>query len=112
MIAGRLCAQKKDNSPGITYIEGDLLDPASLSKAVGGVAAIIHLTAVFRTPDTDLIWKSNLEGTRNLIAAVKANAAEQAYNPIGTAHGGYTSTLLVMDRAKRPRPSPAFSDNP
>jgi len=29
---------------------------------------------VFRTPDTDLIWKSNLDGTRNLIAAVHAHA--------------------------------------
>src|SRR5690606_37860002 len=35
---------------------------------------IIHLAAVFRTQDADLIWKSNLEGTRSLIAAVKAHA--------------------------------------
>jgi len=38
------------------------------------VSAIIHLAAVFRTTDTDLIWKVNLEGTRNLIAATKAYA--------------------------------------
>lgn len=53
---------------------GDLLDPASLTEAVKEVAAIIHLAAVFRTPDTELIWKSNLEGTRSLLAAVKAHA--------------------------------------
>ena len=58
---------------GVTAVEGDLLDPASLVPAVKGVSAIIHLAAVFRTSDTDLIWKSNLEGTRHLIAAAKAH---------------------------------------
>lgn len=66
----------KEAPAGVTAVEADLLDPASLMRAVEGVSAIIHLAAVFRTPDTDLIWKSNLEGTRNVIAAVKAHAPE------------------------------------
>jgi UDP-glucose 4-epimerase len=69
----------KDVPAGVTAIEGDILDPASLAKAVQGVSAIIHLAAVFRPPDTDLIWKSNLEGTRNLIAAAKAHAPEARF---------------------------------
>lgn len=64
---------------GVTAVVADLLDPASLMHAVEGVSAIIHLAAVFRTPDTDLIWKSNLEGTRNLIAAAKAHAPEARF---------------------------------
>lgn len=60
--------------PGVTALEGDLLNADSLTHAVKDVSAIIHLAAVFRTQDTDLIWKSNLEGTRNLIATVKAQA--------------------------------------
>lgn len=59
---------------GVTAVEGDILDPASLRNAVDGVSAIIHLAAVFRSPDTDLIWRSNLEGTRNLIVAAKTHA--------------------------------------
>lgn len=59
---------------GVKAVEADLFDPASLAAAVDGVSAIVHLAAVFRTADTDLIWKSNLEGTRNLIAAAKAHA--------------------------------------
>ncbi|WP_172299941.1 NAD(P)-dependent oxidoreductase [Pseudoruegeria sp. HB172150] len=55
-------------------VTGDILDPATLANAVQGISAIVHLAAVFRTKDTDLIWKSNLEGTRNLIAAAKAHA--------------------------------------
>jgi nucleoside-diphosphate-sugar epimerase len=64
---------------GVTPVEADILDPASLAKAVEGVSAILHLAAVFRTPDTDLIWKTNLEGTRNLIAAAKAHAPEARF---------------------------------
>jgi UDP-glucose 4-epimerase len=58
----------------VAAVTGDLFNAASLVQAVAGVSAIIHLAAVFRTPDTDLIWKSNLEGTRNLIAAARAHA--------------------------------------
>ena len=59
----------KEVPSGVTAIDGDLFEPASLGRAVSGVSAIVHLAAVFRTLDVDLIWRSNLEGTRNLIAA-------------------------------------------
>ena len=55
-------------------VVGDLFNSASLAEAVRDVTAVIHLAAVFRTPDTDLIWQSNLESTRGLIAAVQAQA--------------------------------------
>lgn len=69
----------KDVPAGVTAVQGDLFDSGSLSQAVVGVSAIIHLAAVFRTPDTDLIWKSNVEGTRNLIAATKAHAPDARF---------------------------------
>ncbi|MDX3925820.1 MAG: NAD(P)-dependent oxidoreductase [Shinella sp.] len=69
----------KQAPPGVSAAVADLLDPASLMRAVEGVSAIIHLAAVFRTPDSDLIWKSNLEGTCNLIAAAKARATEARF---------------------------------
>ncbi|KGF70809.1 epimerase [Hoeflea sp. BAL378] len=65
--------------PGATGVTGDILDPTTLSEAVRGVSAIVHLAAVFRSPDTDLIWRSNLEGTRNLIAAVQADARDARF---------------------------------
>lgn len=64
---------------GVQAVEGDLFDAASLAGAVAGVSAILHLAAVFRTQDTELIWKSNLEGTRSLIAAARANAPEARF---------------------------------
>lgn len=69
-----LVRKGKSVAPGIATAEGDLLDTISLEQAVSGVSAIVHLAAVFRTQDMDLIWKSNLEGTRNLITAAKEHA--------------------------------------
>ncbi|MGY0744459.1 NAD-dependent epimerase/dehydratase family protein [Azospirillum argentinense] len=71
---------------GATAATGDLLDPSTLSEAVQGVSAVVHLAAVFRSQDTDLIWKSNRDGTRNLIAAVKANAPDARVIMASTSH--------------------------
>jgi nucleoside-diphosphate-sugar epimerase len=86
----------KEAPAGVTAVEADLLDSASLMQAVEGVSAIIHLAAVFRTPDTDLIWKSNLEGTRNLIAAAKARVPEPRFILASTSN---------IYNADSPRPS-------
>ena len=56
-----------------TRVEGDRLDRKTLTRAVMGVKAIVHLAAVLRTQGIDEIWRANLEGTRNLIAAAKAH---------------------------------------
>jgi len=69
----------KEVPAGATAVSGDLFDRSSLTQAVEGVSNVIHLAAVFRTQDTDLIWKSNLEGTQNLIAAVKAHAPQARF---------------------------------
>lgn len=81
---------------GVTAVEGDLLDTASLSAAVAGVDAIVHLAGLLRTQDAKQIWEVNLEGTRNLIDAAKANAPGARFI--------LASTSLVYN-ADSPRPS-------
>jgi len=76
----------KDVVAGAVAIEGDLFDAASLEQAVKDTTAIIHLAAVFRSADTDLIWKSNLDGTRNLVDAVKKNAPGLRFIMASTSH--------------------------
>lgn len=71
---------------GVTAVVGDLLDPESLLAAMEGVSAIIHLAAAFRTPDTDLIWASNRDGTHNLIQAAKACAPGARFIMASTSH--------------------------
>ena len=65
-----------DLPANVTAIRGDLQNPDSLSRAVEGVDAIVHLAALFRTGDEDAIWRANLDGTRNLIAAAEAHAPD------------------------------------
>ncbi|MET0929142.1 MAG: NAD(P)-dependent oxidoreductase [Aeromicrobium sp.] len=66
----------KDAPDGVERIEGDILAPETLTDAVTGATTVIHLAALFRTRDEEQIWKVNLDGTRNLIAAVKEHAPE------------------------------------
>lgn len=80
---------------GVEAVEGDLLEPASLVEAVTGVTAIVHLAAVFRSPDEDLIWRSNRDGAQNLIDAARAHAP--------TARFILASTSNIYD-ADTPRP--------
>lgn len=93
----------KELPEGVTAIEGDVLSPDSLATAVVGVSAIIHLAALFRTKNEDEIWKVNLEGTRNLIAAVKECApgarflmasTSNVYNP-DNSHPGREDDLVA-----------------
>jgi UDP-glucose 4-epimerase len=85
----------KEVPAGTTRVEGDLLDADSLQQAVEGVSAIVHLAAVFRTQNDDDIWRANLDGTRNLIAAVKVHAPQARFV--------MASTGLVYDEdASRP----------
>jgi nucleoside-diphosphate-sugar epimerase len=72
-------------------VEGDLLDPESLKPAVKGIDSVVHLAAVFRAADEAQIWRANLDGTRNLIAAVKEHAPHARFI--------MTSTSLVYSNA-------------
>lgn len=76
----------KQAPENVEVTTGDILDPATLREAAQDVSAVIHLAAAFRTQDLDLIWRSNLDGTRNLIAAVKAHAPQARFIMASTAH--------------------------
>jgi dihydroflavonol-4-reductase len=63
----------------IEVCEGDLLDAASVRRAIQGVQAVLHAGAVHRnySPDPDLIVRPSVEGTRNVLdAAVEAGVSK------------------------------------
>ncbi|WP_044560455.1 NAD(P)-dependent oxidoreductase [Azospirillum sp. B4] len=91
-----LVREGKSLPAGVSPVAGDILDAPSLGAAVAGVEAIVHLAGVLRTPDTKQIWDVNLEGTRNLIDAAKANAPAARFI--------MASTSLVYNEDS-PRPS-------
>ncbi|CAM3939829.1 NAD(P)-dependent oxidoreductase [Kibdelosporangium persicum] len=94
---------------GVAAVEGDVLDPQSLARAVDGVSAIVHLAAVLRTPDPARIEEVNVRGTRNLIAAAQEGAplARFVMASTGLVYGpGLDRPAREKDPAEAPMPYP------
>jgi dihydroflavonol-4-reductase len=55
----------------VELVDGDLLDPASVRRAVRGVQAVYHVAADYRlwTPDPASLYRTNVEGTRIVLEA-------------------------------------------
>src|ERR1700736_5437225 len=67
-------------------VDGDLLDTASLRRAVAGVRHVYHAAADYRlwAPDLRVLYRANVDGTRHLLEATTAAGAERIV---------YTSTV-------------------
>jgi dihydroflavonol-4-reductase len=65
---------------------GDLRDPESLERAVAGCGVVFHIAADYRlwAKDPNDLYRSNVEGTRNLLAAARKCGVERVV---------YTSTV-------------------
>lgn len=74
---------------GTELVHGDLNDPASLHAAVKGCSALYHVAADYRlwARDPREIYKSNVDGTRNLMRAALA---------VGVKRIVYTSSVAVL----------------
>jgi dihydroflavonol-4-reductase len=55
----------------VEIVEGDLLDPASVRRAVSGVQVVYHVAADYRlwTPDPATLYRTNVDGTRAVLEA-------------------------------------------
>jgi dihydroflavonol-4-reductase len=55
----------------VEFVEGDLLDPASLRRAVRGVQTVYHAAADYRlwAPDPSILYRTNVDGTRAVLEA-------------------------------------------
>jgi dihydroflavonol-4-reductase len=93
---------------GLEVVEGDLTDPGSLAPAVGGCAALFHVAADYRLGARDwaALYSSNVEGTRNILAAARA---------AGVARTVYTSSVATVgiprDGSPGEESSPATVDD-
>lgn len=96
MMCRALVRRGRTAPPGVSAVEGDILDRDSLIAAVKGVTAVVHLAAVLRSPDPELIWQVNLEGARHLIDVTRTVAPDARFI--------LASTGLVYDPAS-PRPA-------
>ena len=66
----------------IDVVEGDLTDPASLKRVVSACSHLFHVAADYRLwiPDPDRMYKTNVDGTRDLLrAAADAGVTRMVY---------------------------------
>jgi dihydroflavonol-4-reductase len=70
----------------VETVTGDLRDPASLERAVAGCGLVFHVAADYRlwARRPEELYQSNVEGTRNLLAAAEGAGVERVV---------YTSTV-------------------
>ena len=70
----------------VEVVTGDLRDPQSLERAVAGCGVVFHVAADYRlwAKDPGELYRSNVEGTRNLLAAARKAGVERVV---------YTSTV-------------------
>jgi dihydroflavonol-4-reductase len=70
----------------VEVVTGDLRDRESLDRAVAGCGAVFHVAADYRlwAKDPSELYRSNVEGTRNLLAAARQAGVEKVV---------YTSTV-------------------
>ena len=72
--------------PSVEPVTGDLREPDSLARAVEGCDVVFHVAADYRlwTPDPGQMYRSNVDGTRNLLEAARRAGVERVV---------YTSTV-------------------
>lgn len=70
----------------LEIVTGDLRDPASLERAAAGCGLVFHVAADYRlwARDTAELYRSNVDGTRNLLHAARSAGVERVV---------YTSTV-------------------
>ena len=70
----------------VEVVNGDLRDPGSLERAVTGCGLVFHVAADYRlwAKDPSELYRSNVEGTRNLLTAAREAGVEKVV---------YTSTV-------------------
>lgn len=72
--------------PGMEAVPGDLRDEASLARAAEGCGMVYHVAADYRlwAPRPEEMYRSNVDGTRNVLAAARRAGVERCV---------YTSTV-------------------
>jgi dihydroflavonol-4-reductase len=63
----------------VETVTGDLRDPESLARAVQGCGVVFHVAADYRlwAKDPSELYRSNVDGTRNLLAAARHARVER-----------------------------------
>jgi dihydroflavonol-4-reductase len=95
----------------VEIARGDLRDREAVARAAAGCIEVYHVAADYRlwVPDPDAMYATNVEGTRNLIAAAHGAGAARIVHTstvgaLGIPHGGVGAEDTPVTRAQMPGP--------
>lgn len=71
-ILRALARREQDQREAVEWVRGSLSDTASLDALVEGCDGVIHIAGLTNTPDPSQFDAANVEGTANVIAAMKS----------------------------------------
>ncbi len=88
----------------MTIVEGDILDIASLEKAIKGMDLVVHTAAVvsFAPKDREMMYKVNVEGTANVVNACL---------DLGVPKLCFVSSIAALGRPAQPAADAVISEN-
>src|SRR5215475_9223699 len=77
----------------VDRVVGDLRDSSSLEKGIAGCDVVFHVAADYRlwVRDPDEMYRSNVEGTRAILAAARRNNVRRVVYTSSVATMGFTS---------------------
>ena len=95
-----------DDAPALrglpfTRIDGDLLDPDALSRAMEGCELVIHLAAIYALwlPDPGLMHRVNVDGTRLVLTAARHAGVKRVVHTSSIAAVGHAPGQTHADEA-------------
>jgi nucleoside-diphosphate-sugar epimerase len=100
-------------SPGVEIIRADLLDAASLRRVADGCRAIVHAAAWTGGPElsSDIAWRTNVEGTANVLAAAETAGVERVIYISSVAVYGVNRAPLVDESMPTPPVGQLYPDS-
>lgn len=80
-------------------VEGDLRDPDSIERAMAGCDTVFHVAADYRlwVRDAQEMYRSNVEGTRDLLSAARKNNVDRVVYTSSVATMGFLSNGTLAD---------------
>jgi nucleoside-diphosphate-sugar epimerase len=100
-------------SRGVEVVQADLLDAGSLRRAADGCRAVVHAAAWTGGPELspELAWRTNVEGTANVLAAARAAGVERFVYISSIAVYGVNRAALVDETMPTPLVGQLYPDS-
>ncbi|MGW4532845.1 NAD-dependent epimerase/dehydratase family protein [Nocardia sp. NPDC004340] len=89
--------------PGVTWVNGDVLDPVSMRSALDGAEVVYHLVALITLAHkNDVAWRVNTEGVRVVAeAALEVGVRRMVHTSSIHAFNQYSCGGVINERSPR-----------